>query len=454
MELQHVKSSGVLVESDGIEVLCDPWLKDGAYYGSWAHYPPLEVEPEDYNHVDYIYISHIHPDHFHEDTLAEMDTDIPVLVHDYETNFLKYNIERLGFDVRELPHNERIHLDGDLHINVLGADNCDPEVCGSYFACGWWMNDADRERTSGSTQIDSMGVFDDGENVIVNVNDCRWPLSRQAGYEVKEQYGDIDLLLMQYSAANFYPQCMGDYTPEEKKKAAAEVKAEMFRDAEGFINLFEPDYYMPFAGSYTLSGSLAELNEYLAVPKRIEAYEHFSTSDDVEPSHSECILLNHLDWFDLDAETASSEYRPIDEEDRRRYIDEVLSERELEYESDPMPTIADFHKLIPKAYDHLEEKRSQVGFSTETVVLLRLLDDEFVKITFDRNGYEYLTDPDVDEFDKYVKMEMSPRLLKRILRGPKHAHFDNAHIGSHVRFEKEPDIYERALYYCMSFFHA
>ena len=45
-------------------------------------------------------------------------------------------------------------------------------------------------------------------------------------------------------------------------------------------------------------------------------------------------------------------------------------------------------------------------------------------------------------------------LLKRILMGPKYGHWNLAEGGSHIRFYREPDIYERGIHYCMNYFHA
>ena len=32
MQLQYLNSASVVIKSNNIKVLCDPWLKDGAYY--------------------------------------------------------------------------------------------------------------------------------------------------------------------------------------------------------------------------------------------------------------------------------------------------------------------------------------------------------------------------------------------------------------------------------------
>ena len=135
MKLTYLTSASVIIEDQNVKILCDPWLVDGEFYGSWAHYPPLSFSPEEFNNVDYIYISHIHPDHCSIKTLNKMNKDIPILIHNYDSKFLKNNIERLGYKVIEIDHNKRTHLKNDLHINILAADNCNPELCHQYFGC-------------------------------------------------------------------------------------------------------------------------------------------------------------------------------------------------------------------------------------------------------------------------------------------------------------------------------
>ena len=74
MKLTYLESASVIIEHNGIKILCDPWLVDGEYYGSWYHYPPVNFKAEKYNDVDYIYISHIHLDHYSPKTLKQIST--------------------------------------------------------------------------------------------------------------------------------------------------------------------------------------------------------------------------------------------------------------------------------------------------------------------------------------------------------------------------------------------
>ncbi len=449
MRVTYLESAAIVIEDEDTTILCDPWLVDGAYYGSWAHYPEPDFEPEDFDDADYIYISHIHPDHFDPATLERLDTDIPVLIHDYRWDYLREAIEDLGFEVIELSHGERTQLNGDTHINILAADGCDPELCGNFFGCTWYDTEAEK---TGSTQVDSMAVVDNGEYTVVDTNDCPYPIAESVFQRIKREYGHIDLLCHQYSAAQFYPQAVTNYDHETKLHERDRVIREKHELALEFIDIFEPDYYMPFAGEYVLAGNLAHLNQYTANPPRERAYEFFRQN--VDPDEHECVFLNSGEHIDLETGERSAPFEPIDQEEKRRYIEEELAPRTFEYEHDPMPTLSELKAYVPYAYENFEDKRERIGYSTDTTVLVPLLEDVCLELSANGEGFRYVTDVDVDDYDGYVKLEVDPRLLKRLLDGPHNAYWADAKIGSHVGISKEPDIYERGLFNCLGSFHA
>ena len=54
---------------------------------------------------------------------------------------------------------------------------------------------------------------------------------------------------------------------------------------------------------------------------------------------------------------------------------------------------------------------------------------------------------------KFVCYKTDKRLLKKLLQGPRYAHWNNAEIGSHIRFYRNPNVFEREVYMAMCFFH-
>ncbi|MFC7099010.1 MBL fold metallo-hydrolase [Halobaculum marinum] len=447
MKVTYLESAAILVETDDVTILCDPWLLDGAYYGSWAHYPEPPFEPEDFNDVDYIYVSHVHPDHFHPPTLERLDTDIPILIHDYRWDYLRDAVEDLGFEAIELADGERFALGGDTEIAIHAADGCDPERCGNFFGCTWYDSDAD---TPGSTQVDSMAVISDGGEVLVDTNDCPYSIALPTCERIKQEYGEIDMLCHQYSAAQFYPQAVTNYDHDKKIAERDRVIQEKYEIATQFIDLFDPTYYMPFAGEYVLAGNLAHLNEYTANPPRADAKEFFDANT---PPENECVFLNSGEWLDVTTGEVSAPFQPSDPAEKQRYIEEELAPRSFDYEADPRPTLEELQAFVEPAYEHMEAKRLRIGYETETTVLIPLVDDVCLELSMDGSGFDYTTALDTDAYDRWVKLDVDPRLLARLFESPHEAYWADAKIGSHVGISKKPDVYERGLFNVLGSFH-
>ena len=81
-----------------------------------------------------------------------------------------------------------------------------------------------------------------------------------------------------------------------------------------------------------------------------------------------------------------------------------------------------------------------------------LPEDKMCKISCSGKGFKII---DVKDFkdEKYVTYKVDYKLLYRILRGPRYAHWNNAEIGSHIMFSRKPEVYERGLYFSMNYFH-
>lgn len=445
MNLTFLNSASVIIENHGTKILCDPWLVDGEFYGSWAHYPPCSFTPEDFNDVDYIYVSHIHPDHFSTKTLEKMDKKIPILIHSYHFKYLKDNILRLGFTPIEISHNTRTHLKDDLHINILAADNCDPQLCLKYFGCGL------AEKTFGSTSIDSMCIIDNGKEVIVNTNDCPFPLGQTSATVIKNSYGNIDMLMAGYSSATAYPQCF-DLSNEQKEMEKQIIIQKFFSQAEAYVNLLKPKFFMPFAGRYILAGKNCDLNNQRAVPELEEAYDYFISSKNIDQTLTKCIILNSMSSFDITTGKASDSYKRINQEEKAEYVKSILSKVKYDFEHEKDPETGDLEPLVQKCYERFENKRKELGFSSDTSILLDF-DDNILAISANGNGYKFESKNEIQKYKKFVQISVDKRLFKWLLLGPKLAHWNNAEIGSHLRYKRNPNIYERGLFYCLNFFH-
>jgi|TARA_B110001469_G_scaffold127556_1_gene148960 UDP-MurNAc hydroxylase len=444
MKIRYIKSACVTIETKDIKILTDPWLVDGEYYGSWCHYPELNFGKDYFDSIDYIYISHIHPDHFSKKTFDILNKNIPILIHQYASPFLKMNIERLGFKVTELPHNQKFDLKNGVTIEILAADNCNPELCAKFMGCGII------ETKFKSTQIDSLAVISDGENNVLNLNDCPYALAKEAVKVVVKKYETIDFLLVGYGGAGPYPQCF-QLSDKKRRKAEESKKLQFLNQGEKYIKLVNPKYYMPFAGTYSLAGKLSVLQNKRGVPELDEAVEYFLNSTLINQEDSKPVLLNTYEYFDLETKKQSEQYSPVNRNEKQAYIKNVLSKRKLDYEYDDEPEIEKLLELVPAANKRMNDKRNEINFVSKTSVLVKLKENLYVKLNFDGSEFELVDSS--NGIKSFVEYQLSLKLLNRILKGPKYAHWNNAEIGSHIKFRRVPNTFERGLYHAMCFFH-
>ncbi|MEM3065659.1 MAG: MBL fold metallo-hydrolase [Candidatus Nitrosotenuis sp.] len=451
MKITQLNSASILIEDDfegsKTKILCDPWLEGEEYLGSWGIYPPYEFRPEAFADLDFIYVSHIHPDHCSSNTLSKLDKKIPILIHNFPEKFLKQKLEGLGFKVIELEHGIRTRLKNNFHVNILAADNCDPTICGNLMGCGLL------EFRYKTTQIDTMAVFDNESQVIVNTNDCPYDIGKTTALAIKLMYKKIDFLLVGYVAASSWPHCYN--LPENEKIEQARIKArKKLETTKKYIELFEPRFYLPFAGRYTLSGNNAHLNQYRGEPELEDAFEWLSKN---VPVKYQGVLLNNDSWFDLDTQTQSRKYTPIDRQHKKKYTDEVLALKKFPYEYDQKPTSDEIMKMIPKAYENFEKIRKKIQWVSNTRIVLVTKDanddDLVVAVSCNGNGFNKISTEKLNELENYMSIRLDIRLLHWLLSGPQRAHWGNADLGAHLKYDRVGSVYKRGLFYCWNHFH-
>ena len=433
MKVTYLTAASVLIETKGVKILSDPWYADGAFYGSWHHWPPFQYDPKEFEDVDYIYISHIHEDHLCPETLNNFDKSIPILIHKFDSKFLKFNIEKLGFSTIEIEHGELFKLKNDINVRIYSVEKC-----------------TDNHEAKQSA-IDTFMLVDDGDHVVVNTNDCMVNLIEQEVIQLKKQYPTIDMLLCCYTNASSYPQCTISLSEAENIREARRVKKYCYDKANRLIQILQPKYYMPFAGHYVLGGKLSKLNHLTANDSPAAGKFYFEETYPFSLEKYKCIVLNSKEHIDLKTGKVSKTYEHVP--GLQKYITDVLSKVVFDYEKEEHPNKKQVYDLFEDSYSRMENNRKRLNFETDTKVFIYLLDDEALMLDMSGDGYKIVNKNDIDKYNKYVTIKMDLRLLYKILQGPRFAHWDNADGGSHIFYEKKPNVFERGIYHTICFFH-
>jgi UDP-MurNAc hydroxylase len=444
MKITKLGSATVIIETKSSKILCDPWLTDGAYYGSWCNYPPINLAKCDLEGIDYIYISHIHPDHFDPKTMALLDPSTPVLIHKYHLNFLKQNIERLGFTVLPIENGIPFPIGNNEQITIYAADNCDPTICGHMFGCI-------TKDIKGSMQLDSLCVIEDGEYTLVNTNDCPFEIARQALMEVKRKYNVIDFALVGYTSASLYPHCMMEYTEAEMVLGKERAINRGLTTALKTLEVLQPRFYMPFAGTYILGGYNYEKNSNLPILEIQDAVAYLQSELDAPTECLTPILLNYLQNFDLSSESQSQDYIPICPEDRKEYILTVAKNFKYNFEEDENPTNEQLFELLMKSMTRFKKKQLEVGLFEDINLVFDLADNFYVVINL-QNALPKMTS-DIKYIRNFYRFKIDPRLLKRALTGPHLANWNNIEIGAHLGFSRNPDVFKPGVHTLINAMH-
>ena len=239
-KIKFINHASVVVSSENISILTDPWYSGGAFHKGWNLL--FENSTEDIfellNHITHIWISHEHPDHFSipffkkygELIRTNKITILFQMTFDQRVvSFLKAN----NFLVKEIPFEKKVSLDAKFNVYCIKD--------GFYDSALFIENEEDR---------------------ILNLNDCEINNKKRA-LEIFELTGPVDVLLSQFS----YAAWKGGKHNNKWRKNAAKDKIDTLKLQ---IRIFSPKVIIPFASYiYFSNENNFYINDSVNTPKDI-----------------------------------------------------------------------------------------------------------------------------------------------------------------------------------------
>ncbi|HEU0190680.1 MAG TPA: MBL fold metallo-hydrolase [Mycobacterium sp.] len=246
MQVISVGHAGFRIETAAGSILCDPWVNP-AYFGSWFPFPDNSTLDWDaLGDCDYLYISHLHHDHFDPRHLAaHVNPDAVVLLPDYPVPDLRGELERLGFhrffettdSVRQTVSGPR----GDLDVMIVALS-------------------APADGPIGDSGL----VVSDGVTTLFNMND-----SRPVDLDVLAAFDAIDVHLLQYSGAIWYPMVY-DMPARAKEAFGIQKRQRQMDRARQYVAHVGARWVVPSAGPPCfLDPELRHLNDDHGDPANI-----------------------------------------------------------------------------------------------------------------------------------------------------------------------------------------
>ena len=404
---------GIFHGSKGTKVLCDPWIVDGVFEGSWFHYPPLKTKISDLQNVDAIYLSHIHPDHF-DDRFFDFPKDKKIILLDEGPNFLKKKLFSMGYkNLLEIKNNET------KAFNEFKLTMFKPFASHIY------------EESFIGNLIDSAIVFQENNITAINFND-NTPTSDTSKF-LKEKFNKIDLAMINYNAAGPYPSCFDNLSEDQKQKENERILKRNFNHVYEMLKILKPDHVLPFAGSYVLGGKNVIKNGYLGTTTWDECADYLNKKDLI----TKVVCMRENQKFDLSLKKLSSDYERINTSEMKKYFEKIKLEK-YAYEKEDSVDLIKLQNDLELAKNNLNNKISKFNVDIKSNVIIKINDREHKVI-------------EGKDSDRYLYCDMDLRLLRRIL--DRKSHWNNAEIGCHINFIRKPNKMDPDVHKALCFLH-
>ena len=444
MRITKIASSTVIIEFNDIKILSDPWIEDGEYYGSWCLMQDIDKEKAylHMNSCDYIFLSHIHPDHMSKKTLKNINKNIKIIIHKFASPYVKKNLDALGFkNVIELNHGEIFKLNNNVKIEIYAADDCNPKICKKIMGCNY---DTDQIGKN-SHQIDTCSLVYDQKHKVLNLNDCHVNLMENTISRIVAKHKSIDYLLINYSSAHSYPQCIENLSIQKKIEESNKLKNLSFKYSEKYLQLVKPKYFIPFTGEYYIGGKFSDYNNYYGVNNQNECFEYFSKSK----FKNQLLMINYGNSF---TEGYKNNFKILSKnkiEKKRLNISRI----KYDYENDVYPDKESIIDKLEKASNNLYSKMKIMNIKFNENIAIKFFNNYFKLDLYNLTNKVYENKKGLLN-EKITILKLDERLLAKILLGPRYAHWNNADIGSHIIYEKINILnYNYKLFNTISYFH-
>ncbi len=430
MRLEFVSNTGMYIENDGIVFGMDLWLTQGAFEGSWFHFPPLRPTRFNVRDCSFIYISHIHPDHCDFAALANAKSQTRFIVPNYFNNLLERKLNAFGFNnITSLAPEDELELTPQLKVRLL------PQFANNIF----------HEAAFGSLIDSALMITWDGRKIL-NCNDNY--LTPEWCKRLSTEYPNIDLLLAPHSASGPYPANFRNLSLAEKRIESERLQNKYVSHWCRSVAQLEPKIAVPCAAEYAVVGNLYQKNEYmgLADPAAavLELVRLQGGKTPTLPVQLDCGSILDIDTGRLDG-LPVRKYSLNEKMDFAKGLDFIS----FDYQWEDAFIDADFNQLFALARQALWRKQKQMNWFLDYSVVFVI--DEHPKYGFNFSSEEV----ELHSFARYcrgrpiLECYLSRQLFYQILT--RRAHWNNAEGGLHIEFYRDPNIYIPEVFTLLSF---
>lgn len=429
MKLEFISNTGFFLENKNKVFGMDLWTTQGAFEGSWYHYPPLCKTNWSVENCSYIYISHIHPDHCDFNNLKKANKNCVFIVPNYFNNLIERKLNSFGFkNIFSIKPEETVKLSNNLEVTLY------PQFINNLF-----------EKSAFGNLIDSAILIKwDGKNIL-NCNDNY--LTEEWSKKFKKENKKIDLLLSPHSASGPYPASFRNLTLTNKKKEANRLKSQYVKHWANMVNIISPDIAVPCAAEYIIVGEQSWKNPYIGLAAASAAKKTFDKNFGTKKTKT--IVMDCGSILNLNSgKVKHVPNRKFSYSHQKKYINQHAN-IQYDYQWEDSFQNVNFNELMSRARNNLWQKQQKLNWRRDYNLYLSI--DEKLKYSFNFSDSKLniCSQENTKRKEPYLECYISKQLFYRILTSK--THWNNAEGGLHIDFFRKPNKYVPEVFTLMSF---
>ena len=433
MKLEFVSNTGMYLEHEGVVLGMDLWLTQGAFEGSWFHYPPLRETNLGVEDCSYIYISHIHPDHCDFHALKNARPETTFIVPNYFGRLLERKLRAFGFaNVVSLGSGETAELAPGLRVKLY------PQFVNNLF----------HEAAFGNL-IDSALLVEWNGHTILNCNDNY--LTPEWAEKLKKELPRLDLLISPHSASGPYPANFRNLSAAEKESEATRLQTQYIDHWVTTTLILSPRLVVPCAAEYVVVGELHEKNPYIGLAAAKDAVAELLRRQG-GPAPTRPVQLDCATVVDVEThEVSGAAVRNPSPEERQAFI--LRHARvPFDYQWEDSFVDADFDELVRAARANLWQKQGRLEWKTNYNIYLTIDETPRYAFNFAQQDLNVLNGNATEREEPYLECFMPRQLFYQVLT--RRAHWNNAEGGLHIDFFRKPNDYIPEVFTLLAFLQA
>ena len=434
MKIRSLNNATVLAQSDQCSLLIDPWLVGDLYGGAWSPFATCK-NLEFLKTVTHVFVSHIHEDHWDRETLKLLNKEVEFFIPNLPINYvLKKYIEQLGFS--------NIHLSEPF--NKISLPDMDLTIIPPLNAFGQELGAYEKNYETDATHIDTALLVEDH---LTNTSHLFLCDNTPYDLSVLEKVDFANLSSLWYpfnSYAQDYPLC---YEMEnfEKIKVHQKMHNKRMNAIEKCVKKIKPKYYFPHSADFVLNGpnskSFEEYTENKYMVRKLVA-ETYAFSD-----LSDCVSA-YADFGD-ELEIISGGDIKIN---RDKYGYELTSSKP-ELDNFKSHLTEENPQVIDRAFSEMLRRCQSFNIDLTPCQdwLLELeIDGDTLVVSY--KEMRFLKDSDeISSDSKILNVKLTKTQFDALMM--RELHWNNAQIGMHLRFKRNPNEFCQELYKSLNFLH-